>query len=281
MRASMNRRPQREPPTAMPNGRPDPARPRRRSPESASCEHDLLAEIRLDDFGILRHLERLALGDLLAVIEHDHAIDHAHECRHDVLHPDDGDAELAPDAPQHVGGARHLRAIPRWQTASGVSRVMSSPRKVIVPAVGVSAPEMQLNAVVLPEPLGPISPRISPSRTSNATALRAMNPPNLFVNPSTVSMTWSELEAGSSAGFAGAIGPGGGWEGAAEAPSQEKPPSEFNGKQTGTTPAAAPVGSTGSRRPAGRRGWIRRRPPGRPPRRAAWSAPPLGARPGG
>src|SRR2546422_2617875 len=135
-------------------------------------------------------------------------------------------------------GIWNVRAMPRWQTASGVSRVMSSPRKVIVPAVGVSAPEMQLNAVVLPEPLGPISPRISPSLTSKETPPSAMNPPNLFVNPSTASMTWSELEAGSSAGFARAIGPGGGWGGGAEGPSPQKAPSAVDGEQHGEKPRA-------------------------------------------
>ena len=37
------------------------------------------------------------------------------------------------------------------------------------PRVGLSWPRMQLKRVDLPEPLGPISPRISPSRTSNDT----------------------------------------------------------------------------------------------------------------
>ena len=46
---------------------------------------------------------------------------------------------------------------------------------------------MQLNAVVLPEPLGPISPRISPSCTSNDTAFSAVKPPNRFVSSRTFS----------------------------------------------------------------------------------------------
>src|SRR5437763_9714727 len=47
---------------------------------------------------------------------------------------------------------------------------------------------MQLKAVVLPDPFGPINPRISPSRTSNETRLSAMNPPNRFVRSEIVSM---------------------------------------------------------------------------------------------
>ena len=42
------------------------------------------------------------------MIEHHHAVDHAHQHAHDVLDPDDGDAPLAADALQHVGGLLHL-----------------------------------------------------------------------------------------------------------------------------------------------------------------------------
>src|SRR5438046_10557549 len=61
------------------------------------------------------------------------------------------------------------------------------------PPVGTRAPEMQLNAVVLPEPFGPMSPRISPSRTSNDTSLRAMNPPNCLISPDTVNIAFTRL----------------------------------------------------------------------------------------
>ena len=46
---------------------------------------------------------------------------------------------------------------------------------------------MQLNAVVLPEPLGPMSPRISPTCTSNDTAFSAVKPPKRFVSSRTFS----------------------------------------------------------------------------------------------
>src|SRR6266480_3108685 len=46
---------------------------------------------------------------------------------------------------------------------------------------------MRLNTVLLPEPLGPIRPRISPSATSNETLLTAVKPPKLFVSCSTFS----------------------------------------------------------------------------------------------
>jgi len=49
--------------------------------------------------------------------------------------------------------------------------------------VSACAPEMQLKAVVFPEPFGPMSPRISPSLTSKETAFRAVKPPKRFVSP--------------------------------------------------------------------------------------------------
>src|SRR5258705_10995033 len=58
----------------------------------------------------------------------------------------------------------------------------------MVPAVGGSAPEMQLKSVVLPEPLGPMRPRISPSRTSKDTPFSAVKPPKCLVRLVTVSM---------------------------------------------------------------------------------------------
>src|SRR4051812_21042912 len=52
---------------------------------------------------------------------------------------------------------------------------------------------MQLNVVLLPEPFGPISPRISPSLTSNETLFTARRAPNLLVRPETVSIGMGRL----------------------------------------------------------------------------------------
>src|SRR6266403_754529 len=51
---------------------------------------------------------------------------------------------------------------------------------------------MRLKTVLLPEPLGPIRTRISPSATSNETLLTAVKPPNLFVSCSTFSKSRRE-----------------------------------------------------------------------------------------
>src|SRR5713101_7748468 len=93
-------------------------------------------------------------------------------------------------------GIWNVRAIPRWQTASGVRPPISAPSKRMLPAVGVSAPEMQLKAVVLPEPFGPMRPRISPFLTSKDTPLRAVNPPKRLVSPVTVSIGCEEARGG-------------------------------------------------------------------------------------
>ena len=66
------------------------------------------AEIDLDDARIAGNRARQAFRDLLAVIEHHDAVDDAHQHAHDVLDPDDGDAEFVADVAQHVGRLVHL-----------------------------------------------------------------------------------------------------------------------------------------------------------------------------
>src|SRR3569833_992684 len=46
------------------------------------------------------------------------------------------------------------------------------------PSLSASWPSTQLHSVDLPEPFGPMMPRISPSRTSNETPSTAVMPPN-------------------------------------------------------------------------------------------------------
>src|SRR5215813_14043077 len=54
------------------------------------------------------------------------------------------------------------------------------------PELTGSAPEMRLNSVVLPAPLGPMSARRSPGRTARATPSTARRPPKCLVTPSSV-----------------------------------------------------------------------------------------------
>src|SRR5271165_4752208 len=64
---------------------------------------------------------------------------------------------------------------------------ISRPSKRIEPAVGARVPDSMLKIVLLPDPFGPISPRISPSPTANETPLTAVNPPNRLKSPVTSS----------------------------------------------------------------------------------------------
>ena len=57
----------------------------------------------------------------------------------------------------------NVRLTPRRLSSDGRRPVTSRPSTRTSPAVGSSWPRMQLNSVDLPEPLGPMIPRISPS----------------------------------------------------------------------------------------------------------------------
>src|SRR3954451_19859594 len=59
--------------------------------------------------------------------------------------------------------------------------------KRIEPDVGASVPDNILKIVLLPDPLGPIRPRISPGSTLNETLLTAVKPPKRFTSPATSS----------------------------------------------------------------------------------------------
>src|SRR2546428_211007 len=70
-------------------------------------DHDLPAGAALDALGALGPPARLAPRDLLAGVERAPAVPPAQGRGHEVLAPPDGDGELAGDATQQVGGARH------------------------------------------------------------------------------------------------------------------------------------------------------------------------------
>src|SRR3990172_1890431 len=67
----------------------------------------------------------------------------------------------------------------RW----GFRASIRCPRNRISPASARYAPEMRLSTVVLPEPFGPMSPRISPLRTDSSRLSTATRPPNALRNP--------------------------------------------------------------------------------------------------
>ena len=73
--------------------------------------------------------------------------------------------------------------MPRRARLNGGNLVMSSPSKRISPLDGGSNPDTQLNIVVLPAPLGPISPVIVPAAAVIATSCSATLPPKRIVTP--------------------------------------------------------------------------------------------------
>src|SRR4051812_200601 len=65
---------------------------------------------------------------------------------------------------------------------------------------------MRLNVVLLPEPLGPIRPRISPSASSKETLLTAVKPPKFLVSPETLSTALLPTQPNGSARVGVALG---------------------------------------------------------------------------
>src|SRR4051812_39333151 len=77
--------------------------------------------------------------------------------------------------------------MPLLMIRCGDRPAISAPSNRIEPAVAGSVPDSRLKIVLLPEPFGPIRPRISPRSTLNETLLTAVKPPNRFISPSTTS----------------------------------------------------------------------------------------------
>ncbi len=69
------------------------------------------------------------------------------------------------------------RPMPARATLWAGQPAISVPSRRIEPALGFSSPITSFITVDLPEPFGPISPRISPGRRSRSTFLAATRPP--------------------------------------------------------------------------------------------------------
>src|SRR5512140_254426 len=78
--------------------------------------------------------------------------------------------------------------MPKRATWLAGEPAISRPRNWIDPLLGASAPAIRLKVVLLPDPFGPIKPRISPSATSKETRSTALKPPKTLVIPLTLSM---------------------------------------------------------------------------------------------
>src|SRR4051794_17036795 len=77
--------------------------------------------------------------------------------------------------------------MPRRASSCGRMRSSAVPSQLTVPASARTNPQITLNSVVLPAPLGPITPTTSPGPTVSETPSSAVRPPKRTVTPSTSS----------------------------------------------------------------------------------------------
>ena len=71
----------------------------------------------------------------------------------------------------------NVRDRPRWARALGDTSLISAPSKLIVPPEGLVKPVMASMKVVLPAPLGPMSPVSLPGSTVMSMLSLAFRPP--------------------------------------------------------------------------------------------------------
>src|SRR6266542_524428 len=81
----------------------------------------------------------------------------------------------------------NVRARPSAATRCGGQPVMSDPSKRMRPSLGVRRPEIMLNVVVLPAPLGPIIAVTAARARANETCETATSPPKRMVTRSATS----------------------------------------------------------------------------------------------
>src|SRR5699024_1742357 len=84
--------------------------------------------------------------------------------------------------------------MPSAERAAIDSWVISSPRYQTLPASGRSSPDSCASAVVLPAPLGPISPCTLPTSSASERSRVACTPPKLLCRPRASKIAGVELE---------------------------------------------------------------------------------------
>src|SRR3984957_6823105 len=92
-----------------------------------------------------------------------------------------------------------VRPMPRRATSCSLSPPIGAPSCSTLPESACSRLVMRLKTVLLPEPLGPISPTTVPASTSKLQPLTAKRPPNRLVRPRTASRDEGRGAAGSPA----------------------------------------------------------------------------------
>jgi hypothetical protein len=81
-----------------------------------------------------------------------------------------------------------VRQTPAAVISSARRPIIDWPPSSILPSVGGKIPVIALKNVVFPAPLGPISPKISPSSMCSVTFDSALRPPNCWVTFSALSI---------------------------------------------------------------------------------------------
>src|SRR3984893_9176823 len=81
-----------------------------------------------------------------------------------------------------------VRVSPSAHTWWGASPLMSRPSSRTVPVLGAETDQMTVKSVVLPAPLGPMMPRISPGAARRLTSFTAVRPPKRLVTASSSSI---------------------------------------------------------------------------------------------
>ena len=86
----------------------------------------------------------------------------------------------------------NVRPMPSAAMRCGAVAVSGWPSNRMLPSLKLYRRERQLKSVVLPAPLGPMSPAIVPGRTANEIRSSAVMPPKRTVTPETSSKAADE-----------------------------------------------------------------------------------------
>src|SRR5262249_20623934 len=133
------------------------------------------AEINFRHARIARGLAGQPVENLLAVVQHDDALDDPHQHAHDVLDPNDRDAHPVADAREQVGG-RSISA------ASRPPRLSSA--KSSFGRVARARANSSFLSAAAPSPAVVAPPLVSPTRSSASSARRrASSRPILPASP--------------------------------------------------------------------------------------------------
>src|SRR2546425_1253190 len=179
------------------------------------------AEVGLDDARVAADRVGRALGDLLAEVQHGHAVGDAHDHRHVVLDEEQRQPALEGDLADEGGGVARLPRrhagrglVEQQQDGAGGERhadlevALLAVREVLGVADGACSPETTLKSVDLPAPFGPITEKTWPASTAKLTRVSAASAPNRLETVSTSRITPPRVPSAARRSGAARAGPG-------------------------------------------------------------------------